>query len=196
MKISVILAHPRSGSFNHAIAEVSIATLRNAGHSVVFHDLYAERFDPNLPFEEISGNAPLPPVIAAHCTEIASADGIVIVHPNWWGMPPAIMKGWVDRVIRSGVAYRFIERDNGEGVPEGLLRAKAALVFNTSDTPRERELEVFWDPLETIWKNCIFTYCGVPSFHRRMFGVVITSTQEQRKEWLEEVRELTRALFP
>jgi NAD(P)H dehydrogenase (quinone) len=55
-------------------------------------------------------------VIELHCREIADVDGI-IVHPNWWGQPPAILKGWVDRVLRPGVAYRFLEGDAGEGVP-------------------------------------------------------------------------------
>jgi len=52
-------------------------------------------------------DAALPDAIKQHCEEIALVDGIVIVHPNWWGQPPAILKGWVDRVIRPGVAYEF-----------------------------------------------------------------------------------------
>ena len=63
------------------------ATLREAGHTVTFHDLYAEKFDPLLPYAEIARDAALPPLVAEHCREIAAADGIVIVHPNWWGMP-------------------------------------------------------------------------------------------------------------
>ena len=117
MKISVILAHPCPGSFNHAIAGTVTATLTDAGHQVQFHDLYAEKFDPLLPCEEIPRGAVLPAAVAQHCREIAAADGIVFIHPNWWGMPPAILKGWVDRVLRPGVAYRFSETDSGEGVP-------------------------------------------------------------------------------
>jgi NAD(P)H dehydrogenase (quinone) len=196
MKASVILAHPRPGSFNHAIADTVAATLRGSGHRVAFHDLYKEQFDPLLPYEEISRDADLPPAIAIHCREIAAADGIVIIHPDWWGMPPAILKGWVDRVLRPGVAYRFAETDSGEGIPEWLLTARAALVFNTSNTPAAREQEVFGDPLERLWKDCIFSFCGVPVFRRRMFSVIVTSTEGQRKAWLDEVREITRETFP
>jgi NAD(P)H dehydrogenase (quinone) len=196
MKISIILAHPRTGSFNHAIADTAAAALCDAGHSVTVHDLYAEKFDPLLPYGEIARDAVLPPLIAAHCQEIAAADGIVFVHPNWWGMPPAILNGWIDRVLRPGVAYRFAETDSGEGIPIGLLQAKAVIVFNTSNTPCQRELEVFGDPLERIWKDCIVSFCGVPFFYRKMFGVVVTSTEEQRKEWLAEVRERVRGMFP
>jgi len=194
--ISVILAHPRRGSFNHAIAETVVAVLGECGHAVAFHDLYAETFDPVLPYDEIARDAPLPPFIAAHCAEIAAADGLVIVHPDWWGMPPAILKGWIDRVLRPGVAYRFGEGDNGEGIPIGLLKTKAALVFNTSNTPKQRELAVFGDPLQRLWKDCICTFCGIPVFHRRMFGVMVTSTEEQRESWLDEVRTLTLETFP
>ncbi|HII98908.1 MAG TPA: NAD(P)H-dependent oxidoreductase [Methanoregula sp.] len=196
MKISVIVAHPREGSFNHAIADMAADTLRLAGHEVRFHDLYAEHFDPLLPDAEIARNAPLPMGIAEHCREVSEADGIVIVHPNWWGMPPAILKGWVDRILRPGIAYRFAETDTGDGVPDGLLNARAAVVFNTSNTPKAREQEIFGDPLERLWKDCIFSFCGVPIVRRRMFGVIVTSTEEQRKAWLAEVREITRDLFP
>jgi len=196
MKVSVILAHPGPESFNHAIAATVVQALAENGHTVAFHDLYAEHFDPVLPYAEIPRDAPLDPVIARHCSEIATADGIVIIHPDWWGQPPAILKGWIDRVIRPGIAYRFREGDNGEGIPEGLLAAKAALVFNTANTPAEREREVFGDPLERLWKDCIFSFCGIPVVHRRMFAVVVTSTAEERAGWLAEAAALTRQYFP
>ena len=192
MKISVILAHPHKESFNHAIAEAVLDQLRQSGHEIRFHDLYEEGFDPMLPTSEIPKDAFLPPDIDLHCREISEADGIVIIHPNWWGMPPAILKGWVDRVIRPGTAYEFVEADKGEGVPVGLLKAKTAIVFNTSNTETERERSVFGDPLETIWKNCIFDLCGVKKFYRRMFNIVVVSTETQRAGWLAEVRQIVK----
>jgi putative NADPH-quinone reductase len=188
MNISVILAHPSKDSFNHAIAHIVDAMLRANGHAVCLHDLYAEGFDPVLPADEINKGAKLDAVVSAHCEEIAAADGIVVIHPNWWGQPPAILKGWVDRVIRPGVAYEFEEGDDGEGEPVGLLKAHSAVVFNTSNTPSQRELEAFGDPLETLWKNCIFDLCGVSEFYRKMYGVVVTSTPEERQTWLGDVR--------
>ncbi|MDD2710359.1 MAG: NAD(P)H-dependent oxidoreductase [Verrucomicrobiae bacterium] len=196
MNILVILAHPGNGSFNHAIASAVRNTLFSNGHHVIFHDLCAEKFDPFLPAEEIPQNSPLPATIHAHCRELQAADGIVIVHPNWWGQPPAILKGWIDRVIRPGVAYQFKENDQGEGVPIGLLKARAALVLNTSNTPEDRERAVFGDPLELLWKQCIFDLCGVRNFHRKMFHVIVTSTLQQRQAWLEEAGHLANKLFP
>ena len=196
MNILIILGHPDPRSFNHAIARTAEAALLECGHRVVLHDLHQERFNPLLEPDEIPESASVPQAIARHCRELQEADGVVIVHPNWWGQPPAILKGWVDRVIRPGVAYRFQENDSGEGIPVGLLKAKAAVVFNTSNTLPEREKRTFGDPLETIWRNCVFGLCGVDLFHRRTFGIVVTSTESQRKQWLDEVRATMDRFFP
>ncbi|NTW04268.1 MAG: NAD(P)H-dependent oxidoreductase, partial [Oscillochloris sp.] len=115
MTILVILGHPQPGSFNHAIADATCTTLAHNGYQVIRHDLYAEQFDPLLSSTEIGRDAPLPAHIEQHCADLVAAEGIIMIHPNWWGQPPAILKGWVDRVIRPGVAYRFCEGDAGDG---------------------------------------------------------------------------------
>ena len=195
MNISVILGHPRPGSFNHALAASAVDAARASCHKVRFHDLQAEGFDPVLTAGEEPAGAALPALIELHCREIVEADGIVIVHPNWWGMPPAVLTGWIDRVLRPGVAYRFDEGDAGEGPPIGLLRARTALVLNTSNTLPDRETRVFGDPLERIWKDCIFGLCGVTNVVRRTFGAIVTSTPAERQAWLEEVREIVGRHF-
>ena len=196
MRISVILAHPDPKSFNHAIAQAVIHELIQNQHQVLFHDLYAESFNPILPANEILAEASTPKELESHCQELSIADGIIVIHPNWWGQPPAILKGWVDRVIRPGVAYNFESGDSGEGIPLGLLKAQFALVFNTSNTSTERELKVFGDPLESLWQNCIFDLCGVKTFHREMFNIVITSTRPKREQWLARVREVVKQFAP
>jgi NAD(P)H dehydrogenase (quinone) len=195
-KILVILAHPNKQSYNHAIAFSAVKQLQENGHNVIFHDLYTEKFDPILPSQEFPSEVTLPSNIKQHCDELRLADGIIIVHPNWWGQPPAILKGWVDRVMRPGVAYKFLEGDKGEGIPLGLLKAKAAIVFNTANTPSKREQMVFGDPLQLLWKNCIFDLCGVRKFYREMFTVVVTSTLDQRQEWLRKVERVVNDYFP
>lgn len=192
MNILIILGHPDPGSLNHAIAHSVRDDLAAAGHDIIFHDLYGEGFDPLLTAGEIPKSGTISQTIASHCREISRADGIIIVHPNWWGQPPAILKGWVDRVFRPGVAYRFEEGDGGEGIPAGLLRASAAVVINTSNTPAAREQAAFGDPLDALWRQCIFDLCGVRRFYRWMFSVVVTSTMEQRLAWIEEAKGLCR----
>lgn len=196
MNISVILGHPYPNSLNAAIAQEAIRTLEENGHRVLFHDLCRESFSPILSGEELFRDQTEDPLVQLHQKQIRQADGIIVVHPNWWGQPPAILKGWVDRVLREGVAYTFPEGDNGGGLPIGLLKARAALVLNTSNTPENRETEAFGDPLQRLWKDCIFAFCGVHTFDRKMFRVVADSTPAQREAWLAEVRDMVNACFP
>jgi len=89
------------------------------------------------------------------------------------------------------VAYEF--------GPHGIVQhlgGKRAVVFTTSNTPRDMELELFGDPLENLWKNCVFGFCGVKDFVRRNFEPVILSTPEERRGWLDAVRATIRARFP
>jgi putative NADPH-quinone reductase len=166
--------------------------LKAAGHEVVFHDLYEEGFDPILTRDEIPKGSAVDPVVQKHCEELAAADGFLVVHPNWWAQPPAILKGWIDRVFRQGVAYEFAE---GGGIV-GHLKGKTALVITTSNTPRDVELKLFGDPLENFWKNCVFGFCGVEDFYRRNFESIVISTPEQRAGWLAEVRRIVKERFP
>ena len=191
MNVFVLIGHQKQGSFCHAIAAVALEELNAAGHEVVYHDLYAEDFDPILPHEEIPKGAAVDPIVEQHCREVVAADGLVIVHPNWWAMPPAILKGWMDRVLRQGVAYQF-----GPGGVEPLLHGKRAVVLTTSNTPREDELRLFGDPLENLWKACVCNFCGIEDFHRRNFESIVMSTPEQRHGWLDEVRAIVRRRFP
>ncbi len=190
MNALVVLAHPKPGSFNHALADVVRRTLDVAGARVVYHDLYAEAFDPVMTADEIEAKVSTDPLVERHCRELAEADLVAVVHPNWWGQPPAILKGWVDRVVRQGLAYRFTA--NG---PEGLLRVRGALVLNTANTPLETEMKLFGDPLANLWDACTFGFIGVPKVVRRLYEPVIVSTEPQRKEWLEDARLATQELL-
>ena len=187
MKVSVILGHPSPGSFNHAIASRASEVLRDCGHEVSLHDLYAENFDPIYTAAELKKDTTLPPSIEQHCREMEAAEGLIIVHPNYWSRPPAILCGWVDRVLRPGRAYNFVPDGKGGAKPVGLLKVKVGMVFNTANTPQAKEEELFGDPLEVHWCKVVFGLCGVPKVHRRNFSPVIVSTPEQREQWLKEV---------
>lgn len=145
MKVLVVIGHQHPGSFCHAIAEAAVEELRRTGHEVIYHDLYREGFDPILPHDEIPKNAVPEPVVQQHCEEVRAAAGYIVVHPNWWAMPPAILKGWLDRVLRQGVAYEF----GPEGVV-GHLSGKKALVFTTQTRPETWK----WRYSATRWRTC------------------------------------------
>jgi len=190
MKIYAVVANLQPNSFCNAILNTAIDEAKKLGHTVVSHDLYVEKFDPVLTKEEVSAkNEDLEPIIKQHIDEVLEADAYIIIHPNWWGQPPAVLKGWIDRVLRQGEMYAFTE----DG-PVGYLTDKKALILNTSNTPQEIEDKAYGDPLDNLWKNCIFALCGTKDVHRENFTSVILSDEEQRKGWLEKTRELVRGL--
>ena len=133
MKASVILAHPYPGSFNHAIFRAVCAALQRSGAAVFAHDLYAERFDPVLTADELGSDRSEDALVNRYSAELIDSDLLVFIHPNWWGQPPAIMKGYIDRVIRPPHCYDF---PPGDGELIGKLKGKCGVVFNTR-TPEE-----------------------------------------------------------
>ncbi|MCT9094032.1 NAD(P)H-dependent oxidoreductase [Streptomyces sp. ASQP_92] len=195
-RIGVYLAHPRPGSFNHAVFHTVVQHLRDLGCEVLAHDLCAERFPPGLTAEETgtvgSATGSHDAQVALHRAEVATLDAMVFVHPNWWGMPPAILTGWVQRVLAPGVAYKL---GTPEGEPEGLLRAGRALVLNTSDTPADREEAEFGDPLHSIWAACVLPYVGIADVRRVVFRTLADSSDETRASWLHQARGEAAALL-
>jgi NAD(P)H dehydrogenase (quinone) len=190
MNALLVVANPGTSSFSHAMAQAAREALESRGVTVQYHDLYEEDFNPVQRTGEAGNRTSTDPLVEAHCRDLTGADLILVCHPNWWGQPPAILKGWIDRVFRPGVAYDYPPGTGLAGVPVGLLKARCAMVFNTSNTPLEREHAVFGDPLQTLWKNCVFGLCGVSHFERRLFGPMAESTPEARRAWLHDVAAL------
>ena len=186
----LVVGHPAPGSFCRAIADRIRETWSAAGCEVRFHDLVEEGFDPCLTAAEARGQASVDPLVLQHIAELRDSDLLAVVHPNCWGAPPAIMKGWIDRVFAPDAAYGFAKGEDQGDVPVGLLATRVALVINTGNTPLEREHEVFGDPLERMWRDCVLRYCGVQTVMRSLFGVVATSSDEERRGWLAEVAAL------
>ena len=184
----LVVANPSPDSFSHAMANVAADVLRARAYEVAWHDLYAEGFDPVQRTGEAENRSSSSDLVETHCRELTMTDLIIVCHPNWWGQPPAILKGWIDRVFRPGVAYDYPPDVGPGGIAVGLLSARCGIVFNTSNTPWERELAVFGNPLHELWRTCVFRFCGVAGFEQRVFGPMASSTAELRAAWLDEVR--------
>ena len=190
MRAMVVIGHPAPASFNHALAEAVRGAWQEAGCKVAYRDLSAEGFDPLLTAEEARGHPSRDALVQAHIAELQSCDLMAVIHPNCWGAPPAIMKGWIDRVFAPGAAYGFAKGDDRGDVPQGLLRARAALVLNTGNTPLDREQAVFGDPLDRMWREGILRYCGVRHVRRALYGVIAASTAADRAGWLADAKVL------
>jgi putative NADPH-quinone reductase len=181
---SVILAHPYENSFNHAIYRRAVTVLEKKGIRVYAHDLYTENFDPVMPVEELGKQETRDALVKKYVEEMLDSDLLVFVHPNWWGQPPAILKGYVDRVFRPPYAY---DEANPDEAGIGKLQGKTGIVFNTGNTDSKREAEYFNDPLQYEWLRCIFGFCGITRTERKLFRIIAGSSEVQRKTWLQDV---------
>lgn len=186
----VILAHPKRGSFNHALAATVREGLEGAGITVHFHDLYEENFDPVLTVDEFHRKMSFDPIIQRFTREVEGARLFVFLHPDWWGQPPAILKGWIDRVFRPGVAYEYEGEEFGSKEKIGLFTNRRALTVITSHASA---LDL--DTLVHLWRRHVFTFCGVAEEEVLVMPRLRESTHRQRREFLERVREEALRLY-
>ncbi len=149
MVASVILAHPYKRSFNHAIFRTVVDSLRGRGVKTYGHDLYAENFDPVLTEAELGKEPTKDSRVKRLTEEMVESDLLVFIHPNWCGQPPAMMKGYIDRVFRPPYAYDYEETATGGGPPIEKLCGKTGIVFNTSNTPERRSWTISTIPWKT-----------------------------------------------
>ncbi|MBS9479280.1 NAD(P)H-dependent oxidoreductase [Ancylobacter radicis] len=102
MRVLLVYCHPVAESFNAAVRDAALRGLQRAGHAVDLLDLYAEGFDPVMSRKErlgyhTPGQNALP--VADDLARVKRAEALVIVAPTWWYGPPAMLKGWLDRVL-------------------------------------------------------------------------------------------------
>lgn len=111
MKVLVIHAHPVPDSYNAALHASAVRALEGAGHTVTTIDLYREDFDPRLREAERrvyhDTARPLPDDLVPHVEALRTHDALLFVFPTWCFGMPAILKGWLDRVLRPGVAFEI-----------------------------------------------------------------------------------------
>ncbi len=108
----VVLAHPNPHSFNGLVADAYCEAVRSCGHEAIVRDLYAMGFDPVLKDDERPGRPgfAMATDVEAEIEALRGSDVFVLVYPIWFGMPPAMMKGYVDRVLGAGVTEREVQQ--------------------------------------------------------------------------------------
>jgi NAD(P)H dehydrogenase (quinone) len=136
MDVLVVHAHPQEGSYTHAVADAAIRGLESAGHHVTLLDLYASGFVPAMSAAERAayhGDEPLiDPQTVEHAALVRRAEVLVFVYPTWWSGPPAILKGWLERVMVPGVAFRFDARGR---VRPALTHVRRIVGISTYGSP-------------------------------------------------------------
>jgi NAD(P)H dehydrogenase (quinone) len=189
----VLLAHPNPASFNHAVALSFVAGIGEGGGEYRFNDLYQSGFDPLFKgedFNQFESDRPQPADVVAEQAHLDWAQGLALIYPVWWNEAPAILKGWLDRVLAKGYAYEVFE----DGSFEGRLRLSKVLILNTADNPLEILEEQGLNQAARLIKDVnTFGFCGVSDIEHHILGQVSTD-EAGRIEFLNLARRLGREL--
>lgn len=134
MRVVVVVANPDANGFSQSIASTATSALLESGHHVTVLDLYAEQFRTAMsPDERLAyhSNRPLlDPMAERHAEIVKRAEALVFVYPTWWSTMPAILKGWLERVMVPGVGFVF---DDHHHVRRGLTHVRRVVGISTYD---------------------------------------------------------------
>lgn len=182
MKHAVIVAHPNPESFNLAVARTYEAALKAAGHTVVLRDLYAMGFDPRLAADEIPGARTFAPHadVLAERELLRDVTVFAFVYPLWLNAPPAMLKGYLDRVFGMGFAYGA-----GSGGTEPLLRGRSMISFSSSGAPTEWVHSTgAWDALRKLFDEHFASVAGLTVLDHIHFGNIVPGMRRDAVERL------------
>ncbi len=183
-RILVILGHPSGDSFCGAASDTYCEAARRAGHDVRLLRLGALAFDPLLHhgYQQIQ---PVEPDLLHAQASIHWAEHLCFVFPIWWGGVPALMKGFLDRVLLPGFAFKYRP---GKAFPEQLLKGRSAQMLVTMDTPPWYFRWVYRMPGLHQMRKTTLEFCGVKPVRTIAFGPILGSTDKQRADWLQQVQ--------
>ena len=187
-RILLILGHPSTKSFCAALAERYAQSALDAGHEVRQLRLGEMVFDPVLrdSYQQIQ---PLEDDLNAAQSDILWAEHLTLVYPIWWGGIPALLKGFFDRVLLPGFAFRYRK---GKAFPDKLLNGRTAHLLVTMDTPPWYYRLIYRMPgLHEVRKTTL-QFCGIKPLRTLTFGPVLGSTDQQRRSWLQQAQAIAR----
>ncbi|MDT3698523.1 MAG: NAD(P)H-dependent oxidoreductase [Thermincola sp.] len=186
----VVFAHPNPNSFGKGIVDAVVKASAEKDADVRVRDLYQIDFNPVLKpgdFESFQSGQ-IPADIAAEQEQIKWADLVTFVYPVWWSGLPAILKGYVDRVFSYGFAYEYVD-----GVPNGLLKGKRALLLSTTGAPSEMNDETgMSNSMKQTTDEAIFKFTGMEEVRHVFFGAVPHVSDETRQDYLKEAERITK----
>ena len=187
-KIFLVFGHYNQNSFNASIRDTFKKTAEEKGHSVDVVDLYKDKFNPVF-----AGEKPDDEVLG-HRKRIENCETIDLIAPIWNFRMPAIVEGWIDKVLSPPWAYTFKKLVGNYGYPIGNLKDKKAIIFCTYGSPRLAITTFFLNlPIRRL-KRGVFHMCGIYNIvYRRYFAVPFVS-DAKRKEFLDDVKKTANSI--
>jgi len=157
LRALVVFCHPSRTSFAAALCDAACRALRETGHEVRLRDLYAEAFNPVLNLGEWEDYLTRPEVNAArqysHVKDLQWADALVVVYPTWYYGPPAMLKGWLERVWLPRVTFEVASTRLRR--PRPLLRNIRRFVGITTSGSPWWWLRLVRDPGRSLWTRAL-----------------------------------------
>lgn len=187
--IVIIQGHPDPdpGRFCQALAEAYAEGARDAGREARIVRI-ADLDVPFLRTQDAFENAPMPPAVAAAVGDLASADHIVIIFPLWLGTMPAMLKAFLEQVMRPGIAFAYRK----DALPEKLLAGISARVVVTMGMPAAIYRLFYLAHGVKCLVRGILKFTGVSPVSTTYIGSVGAIPAERRARWLDEMRALGR----
>ena len=185
----IVYAHPYDGSFNHAVLEAATSALAKAGRPYDVVDLYADGFDPRMPAEELAlytEGGTLDPLVSHYQKLIEGASRIIVIAPIWWSELPAIVKGFVDKVMKQNWAYH----PTASGVKGHLGHIKRVLVLTTSTSPTWFLRRFSGNYVSSVFLGAALKQVGMSGRTWVNFGKVGKASRGQHKKHLKRVARL------
>ncbi|WP_070887019.1 NAD(P)H-dependent oxidoreductase [Pseudomonas sp. D1-3] len=179
-RILMIIGSPKSDSLCHSLAEAYALGARTEGHVVRQMRLSEMSFDPVL-HEGYSQSQALEPDLLEAQRQIHWAQHLVFVYPVWWGGLPAQLKGFFDRVLLPGFAFKY--RSDSQRWDK-LLGGRSADLLVTLDTPRWYFHWIYGAPAHRQMKRTILGFCGIKTHRLETFSPVRPSSESQRQNWI------------
>lgn len=187
-RILIINGHPNASSFCQAIANTYANAASKTGHSVVLLNLHELEFDLHLRAGYQKEQILEKDLVMAQ-EKIKWAEHVVIIHPVWWGSVPALLKGFFDRTLLPGFAFKY--RKNS-ALWDKLLSGKTGHVIYTSDTPNLIYKYFFLAPSVVQVKKRTLEFCGISPVKVTAIAPVRKSTQHFREKWLAKIEQLAQ----
>ena len=179
---AVILCHPDPDSFNAAVAQRYCETVRENGQTAVLRDLYQMGFDPVLHSDERpqTNDIVFAADVAAEIEEIRGADVFVLIYPIWFGTPPAMLKGYVERVFGAGFDHRAIR----EQKHHSFMADKHLLSLSSSGNSIQwLEGQGAWLSLRNVFDNYLATAFSMASNEHIHFSNIVDGLAQR---WIDE----------
>jgi len=189
-RLLIILGHPDGNPKRlcRALAEAYAEGARSGGHGVRLIDIATLDFPILRTMEEFAGQ-PLPVTLEDAAQAIRDAEHIVFVFPLWLGTMPALLKAFLEQVMRPGVAFAYPERGKG-GFAKTLLKGRSAHVIVTMGMPAS--FYQFWYLGHGIagMRRNILNFVGISPVRETLFGMVEGVGDNRREKWLVKMRTL------